>query len=79
MKRTTVGKVFVSTYAVVLVPTGVIAFVADAYDQFSSSSQGWANSKVWLGLALEGGLLASPFVFVFSLVVTFLNNLFAKD
>ena len=83
MKRTTTGKVFRSIYIVGIGASGLVALVIDLGDIFWSTvpSHDWpfSNLRYWLPLAFFGGLLASPLVLVFSLLLAFVNNLFARD
>jgi hypothetical protein len=80
-RHTSTVRVFVSLYAVVLVPTGLFMLYGDVVDNVHDgwANHHWLNTWVWFQLALEGGLLASPFVFGFSAVVAYVNNLFVKD
>ena len=79
MKETTTGKVFASFYAVVLVPTGLLALYADVTDNISQGwvNRSWINTWVWFQLMLEGGFLVAPVVLFFSFIFAFVVNLFA--
>jgi hypothetical protein len=80
-RHTTTARVFVSIYAVILIPTGLFVCFTDVMESLNRgwADRHWTNTWIWFQLALEGGLLASPFVFGFSAVVAYVNNLFAKD
>jgi len=67
-------------YAVVLIPTGLFMCYGDVMDNLHDGGHNhhWENTWFWFQVALEGGLVASPFVFGLSAVVTYVNNLFAE-
>ncbi len=78
-RETTPIRVFISTYAVALIPIGVVLFYADVLDNMHNGwRDGWLNTRVWIGLVFTALCLASPFVIAFSFVVAYVNNLFAK-
>jgi hypothetical protein len=81
LKRTTTGKVFKSIYLICLIPTGFVCLVMDGWDIFSHTPRVFAfpNFKFWLNLAIEGGLIAIPFVLVLAMLLAFVNNIFAAD
>jgi hypothetical protein len=78
-RQTTPVRVFVSTYAVALIPIGLVLFYADVVDNIHNGwRDGWLNTRVWFGLVFTALCLASPFVIGFSFVVAYVNNLFAE-
>jgi hypothetical protein len=78
MKKIGLGKVIVATYAVVLVPTGLLAAWSDYTDLRDAGYTQWSNVKFWLGFGLEGSFLVFPVVLLFSLLVQFVWNWIAK-
>jgi hypothetical protein len=78
-RHTTTLRVFVSIYAVVLIPAGLLAFAADVHDHARFPNVGWTNVNWWLAIGLEGGFLAAPVVLVSAFILCFFINLVAAD
>ena len=72
----TTPRMAISIYLVFLVPTGLYMCSADLIDNRNNgwANEEWMNTKVWLSIALEGGLVLSPVVLGFSLFTFFYNR-----
>ena len=81
-QRTTTGKMFLSIYAVVLIPMLIFAVTSVIGDEVRLPHENWTTELLraiglCLVLALEGGFIIAPVVLVVSFIVSALINLFS--